>query len=186
MDLLGTILEIVVVLLFVAFLVGTIVRIAAMLERREAGHSLDRDRLVFFFVGCLMLVCLFPLRMFGLLRLPGLVGDLTVVLANAAGFVLTYRGSGTSGNGGVEGEVEPETRGTRAYQVYYRGKSFGLVTKSGFDRLMEYGLLKKQRTVELEDDYRERARKQGVEVLLLQNRDGSQTLIKVEPLERPG
>ena len=185
MDTLGIILEIVIVLLFLAFLVGTVVRIAAMLERKEAGHSLDRDRLVFFFVGCLMLVCLFPLRMFGLLRLPGLVGDLAVVLANGVGFALTRRDAGASDNG-VEEEEETEGRGTRAYQVYYQGKSFGLVTKSGFDRLMQFGLLKKQRTVELEDDYQRRAREQGVEVVLLQNQDGSQTLVKVEPLEGPG
>ena len=186
MDILGIVLQTVLVLLFLAFLVGTVVRIAAMLERKEAGHSLDRDRLVFFFVVCLMVVSLFPLKMFGLLHLPGLLGDLAVVLANAVGLALTFRGTRAANDGSGSGEEQEEGRGTRAYQVYHQGRSFGLVTKAGFDRLMRYGLLKKQRTVELVDDYRERAREQGVEVVLLQNQDGSQTLIRVEPLEPRG
>ena len=60
------------------------------------------------------------------------------------------------------------------------------MTKEGFDRLMAFELLKKQRTVELIADYKERAREQGVSVVLLQNRDGTQKLLKVEmPKEIP-
>ena len=54
-------LTIVIVLLFAIFLVGTILRILCMLERKRAGDDIDRARLVFFFTGCLMLVCLIPL-----------------------------------------------------------------------------------------------------------------------------
>ena len=79
-----------------------------------------------------------------------------------------------------EEEEEAEEEGVRAYQVYYQGKPYGVVTREGFGHLMQYELLKKQRTVELVDDYQQQARKQGVKVVLLQNRDGGQTLIKVE------
>ena len=41
-------------------------------------------------------------------------------------------------------------------------------------------LIKKQRTVELVDDYQERAHRQGLKVMIYQNKDGSQRLIKVE------
>ena len=57
------------------------------------------------------------------------------------------------------------------------------MTKEGFEKLASLKLLRKQRTVELVDNYKELARSQGARVLLLQNADRSQTLIKVEGLE---
>ena len=71
----------------------------------------------------------------------------------------------------------------RAYTIYYQGKPLGIVTKEGFEKLASLKLLRKQRTVELVDNYKELARSQGARVLLLQNADRSQTLIKVEGLE---
>ena len=175
------ILALIILLLFTGFFGGIVVRTGAMLERKRAGFPLDRDRLVFFFVACLMLVCLVPLWLFDLLNIPVLVSNLGVVLANVVGFILTFSRERSRARG--ERREEPENQGVRTYQVYYRGEPFGLVTKEGFDRLLRFGLLKKQRTVELVDDYPQQARQQGVQILVLQNRDGSQTLLKVEQPE---
>mgnify|MGYP005702738827 FL=1 len=70
----------------------------------------------------------------------------------------------------------------RAYTVYYRGQPFGVVTKEGFGRLAELNLLRKQQTVELIDHYAEEARRQGFRIVLLQNKERNQTLIKVEEI----
>ena len=171
-------LELIVLLFFAGFFLSAITRIVSMLERKQVGQALERDRLLFFFFPCLMLVCLLPLWIFDLLSRPVLVSNLCVVLANGVGFVLTYSRVGEKD--GQEQEQEAEEEGVRAYQVYYQGKPYGVVTREGFGHLMEYELVKKQRTVELVDDYQQQARKQGVKVVLLQNQDGSQTLIKVE------
>ena len=66
------------------------------------------------------------------------------------------------------------------YQIYYEGDPFGIIAKADFDRLLEHGLLKRQRTVELVEDYPRKARELGLKIQLLKNRDGSQTLVKVE------
>ena len=52
------------------------------MERKHAGVDIDRARLVFFFLGCLMLVCMIPLRLFELLSGPVMATDLAVVVAN--------------------------------------------------------------------------------------------------------
>ena len=77
-------------------------------------------------------------------------------------------------------DVAEEGRGVRAYVLYYLGKKLGVVTRAGFEQLQSNDLLKKQRTVELVDDYQQRARRQGLEVLVYENKDGSQRLVKVE------
>ena len=52
------------------------------MERKHAGADIDRARLVFFFLGCLMLVRVIPLRLFELLSGPVMATDLAVVVAN--------------------------------------------------------------------------------------------------------
>ena len=173
-------LQFIVLLLFVAFFASSIFHIVAMLARKREGERLERDRLLFFFFAILLLVCLVPLGFFELLSTSIVVSNLCVVFANLAGFVLTFSlARDESGNA----EPEPADSGVRAYQVYYEGQPYGVVTKEGFDRLMAFELLKKQRTVELISNFKDRARAQGVNVVLLQNRDGSQKLLKVETPE---
>ena len=162
-------------LLFALFFIGAVVYIFAMLERKRSGQSLERDRLIFFFVACLLLICLVPVWLAKLLKMPVLVANLCAAGANGVGFVLTYRRSARA-----EGEAGPERNPMRTFQVYYQGQPYGIVTREGFERLLECELLKKQRTVELIDNYQQQARQQGVTVQLLKNEDGSLTLIKVE------
>ena len=104
-----------------------------------------------------------------------------VVAANLVGFVLTYDLAVSRWLGG--NRDDKEKAGVRAYQVYYRGSPYGIITREGFDHLLSQGLLKRQRTVELIEGFKQKARAQGVEIRLLKNRDGSQTLIKVEVAE---
>jgi len=170
-------LTIVIVLLFAIFLVGTILRILGMLERKRAGDDIDRARLVFFFTGCLMLVCLIPLRIFELLSGPALVGDLAVVTSNFMGYALTY--SWRKGAGGRK-DNEEERQTVRAYHIYYKGRPYGLCTKDSIDLLLAHKLIKRRANVELIDDFKRQARVAGVNITVLQSKDGKQTLIKVE------
>ena len=173
-------LEIVVVCLFLGLLVGTGYRIVAMWEKKKAGEPSGRARLVFFFVACLMLVCLVPLAVFEMLTIPVGASDLMVVVGNMIGFALTYDLALSRGLGGKrEGQ---EQAGVRVYTVYYRGSPYGIITKEGFDLLLGQGLLMRQRTVELVEDFKQKAREQGLGIRLLKKRDGSQTLIKVETI----
>lgn len=176
-------LELIIVALFAAFFVGTIVRILGMLAAKRAGKSMSRPRLVFFFTSCLMLVCLIPLKLFDLSSTAVTVSDLAVVVVNFAGFLLTYDISSRRRDG-----EEADSGGTtlRAYQVYYRGRPFGVITREGFDILMGHDLLKRQRTVELVEDFQTKSRQAGVEISLLRSRDGAQTLIQVEGPEEAG
>jgi hypothetical protein len=64
--------------------------------------------------------------------------------------------------------------------VYYRGRPFGVIAREGFDVLISHDLLKRQHTVELVEDFQAKSRQAGIEITLLRNRDGSQTLIQVE------
>jgi hypothetical protein len=165
--------------LFACFFLGALVQIGAMLARKRRGESLGGHRLLFFFMASLMLVCLIALGLFDRLNLAVWVSDLSVVLANLLGWALTY-----SGDEKKEPPAEEQVvRSVRAYTIYYQGKPLGIVTKEGFEKLASLKLLRKQRTVELVDNYKELARSQGARVLLLQNADRSQTLIKVEGLE---
>ena len=170
--------------LFACFFAGTLVEIILMLGRKRQGLALDRFRLVFFFLASLMGICLLPLWIFTKLTPAIWVSDLTVVLANLIGLGLTYtweRGGGAGEAGEAEeAEEAEEDRSVRAYTVYFQGKKLGIVTREGFERMLAADLLKKQRTVELVDDYQERARRQGLQVMIYQNKDGSQRLIKVE------
>ncbi len=170
-------LELIILLLFVTFFVTSISHVVAMLGRKGQGEGLEKDRLLFFFFAILLLVCLVSLGIFELLSAAVIASNLCVVLANLAGFLLTFN---FAREPRAEGEEEAAAGGVRAYNVYYEGRPLGVVTKEGFDRLMAFGLLKKQRTVELITDYREKAREQGVNVVLLQNREGTQKLLKVE------
>tara|TARA_Y100000588_G_scaffold346993_2_gene395396 strand:+ start:224 stop:748 length:525 start_codon:yes stop_codon:yes gene_type:complete len=164
-----------VLLLFGGFFFGTVGYIFAMLERKKKEMDLDRDRLIFFFLACLMLVCLVPVWLAKMLKIPVLVGNLCAVGSNLLGLALTYSRSAKA-----DSAPQIENSAVRTYQVYFRGSPYAIVTREGFELLMEYELLKKQRTVELIDDYQRSARQQGVTVQLLKNEDGSQTLIKVE------
>lgn len=162
--------------LFAFFFVGALVQIGLMLARKRRGQSLGGHRLMFFFMASLMLVCLVPLGIFARLSLAVWVSDLSVVLANLLGWALTY-----SREEKKEQPVEERAvHSVRAYTIYYQGKPLGIVTKEGFEKLALLKLLRKQRTVELVENYKELARSQGARVLLLQNPDRSQTLIKVE------
>ena len=67
--------------------------------------------------------------------------------------------------------------------MYREGARFGLVTKEGFDVLLEAGLLKRQRTVELVDDFQSQARAKGIGLRILRRREGSQTLLQVDTPE---
>tara|TARA_B110000438_G_C15556308_1_gene539184 strand:- start:53 stop:589 length:537 start_codon:yes stop_codon:yes gene_type:complete len=163
--------------LFACFFVGTLIEITLMLGRKRQGLGLDRFRLVFFFMASLMLVCLLPLWIFFKLTTAIWVSDLTVVLANLIGFGLTYTRERRQGE---EGHGDGEDRSVRAYAVYFQGKQLGMVTRAGFEQLLSNDLLKKQQTVELLDDYQEKARRQGLKVMIYQNKDGSQRLIKIE------
>ena len=58
-----------------------------------------------------------------------------------------------------------------------------MITREGFDQLMQFELLKKQPTIELIENYQQQARLQGMQVVCYKNRDRSQTLIKVEVLQ---
>ena len=171
------VLEIIVILLFAGFLIGSVLRVLAMLERKKVGEMPERARVVFFFTGCLMLVCLIPLAIFELLSPAVVVSDLVVVIANFVGYALTYELGLLSGRSGSE---DGDAAQLRTYQVYFEGARFGLVSKEGFDVLLELGLLKRQRTVELVDDYKRQAREKGVGIRILRSRDGTQTLLKVE------
>ena len=71
----------------------------------------------------------------------------------------------------------------RTYQVYREGVRFGLVTKGGFNVLLEAGLLKRQRTLELVDDFQSQARAKGIGLRILRSREGSQTLLQVDAPE---
>lgn len=135
-----------------------------------------RPRLVFFFMSCLMLVCLISLALFDLSTTPVVIADLAVVVASFIGFLLTHELWTNKKSG------EETSAGTtlRAYQVYYRGRPFGVVAREGFDVLMAHDLLKRQHTVELVEDFQAKSKQAGVEITLLSNRDGSQTLIQVE------
>lgn len=169
--------ELAMLLLFALFFCGALVQIGSMLVRKRRGSSVAGHRMVFFFMASLMLVCLVPLWVFDRLNLAAWVSDLSVVLVNLIGWALTYGGK-------ARAAMPPEepSAGVRAYTIYYQGQPLGVVTKEGFNRLAELKLLRRQRTVELIDNYAEEARKQGVRVLLLQNQQRSQTLIKVEEI----
>lgn len=164
------------VALFALFLVGTALRTLAMLERKRAGGDVERARLAFFFLGCLTLICLAPLRIFDLLTGPVLGADLAVVAANFAAYALTY--DLHLGRGSRPDETE-SAHTVRAYQVYYRGEPYGLIAKEGIDLLLAHKLLKRQHTVELVEDFKAQARRLGVGITLLRSRDGQQTLIRV-------
>jgi len=172
-----------VLILFVGFFVGTLVEILAMLKRKREGRALERFQLVFFFVACLMLVCLVPLWMAELLTREVALANIAAVAANLAGWMLTFSRGKREGQGR---EKEAVRVGIRTYMLYHQGKQFGLIAKGTYDKLAELGLLKKQRTVELVDDYQEQARKLGVKIQLFKNKDGTQTLVKVETPEQRG
>lgn len=171
-------LPIILVVLFVAFLIGTVVRIVGMLERKRSGGDVERARLVFFFVGCLMLVCLIPMRLFGLLDTAVLLSDLSVVVANFTGYALTYSRKRRGGGGSDEKKAGATVR---AYQIYFHGKPYAIITKEGIDLLLANKLLKKQHTVELVDDFQTQAQRAGIGIRLLRNReDGKTMLMRVE------
>ena len=163
--------------LFLLFFAATVVFVRLMLNRKTRGKSLQLYRFGFFFLGCLMLVCLVPLWLSNLLNSLTVTSNLAVVAANAVGYVLSLDhrwGTGT------RGQPDEQLQKLRSYQVYFRGQPFAVITRDSFNQLMELKLLKRQRTLELVDDYQQQARKQGAQVLLLTNEDGSKKLLKVE------
>ena len=116
-----------------------------------------------------------PLWLFGRLSLSVWISNLSVVLINLIGWGLTF-----TSNRSVRVKPEDKHGGVRTYTVYYQGQPLGVVTKEGFGRLSELNLLRKQQTVELIEHYAEEARRQGTRVVLLQNRERNQILIRVE------
>lgn len=168
-----TALEVTLVVLFAAFLVGTVTRIVAMLARKRAGDDVDRARLVFFFLGCLMLICMIPMQMFELLSTPVMIADLGVVAANFAGYALSYEFGGSRG----ASDKVPEKTTVRAYQIYYQGKAYALIAKEGIDVLLAHKLLLRQHTVELVEDFQTQAQRQGVGITLLRSKDGGKTML---------
>ena len=171
-------LEYTLVILFALYFVGTVFRIVGMLERKRADGAVERARIVFFFTACLMLVCLIPISLADLLTGPVLIGNLAVVLVDLIGYALTFDVS-LPAFGGLGRGRKADAQGTRVYQIYYEGDPFGIIAKPDFDRLLHHGLLKRQRTVELVEDYSRKARELGVKIQILKNRDGSQTLVRV-------
>jgi hypothetical protein len=169
-----------VVLLFSGFFIGALGEAAVMLRRKRTGGNLEGFRLMFFFAACLLLVCLFPLWVYDLLTRWVWMSNLAALIANLVGWALTFR----MGRSAQKKEARPKKgAGVRTYRVYYRGAPYGLVTKEAFEKLMEGGLLKKQQTVELVDDFETLARQQGISVRLFTSRDSGQTLIMVEALQ---
>ena len=168
--------------LFLIFEAGALFLIMAMLENKKSGRSPDRERLLFFFLFCLMPVCMVALRFFG--GLGRLVGGClgTVMLTSVAGFALSFvRWPGAGGSeAAAQAPLQEEKAGVKVYQIYYQGEVLGLITKEGIDRLLANQLLKRQRTVELVDEYRVRARQKGMDIRLLKNPASGQVLVKVE------
>lgn len=167
--------------LFLVFEAGALLLIMAMLERKRSGLSLDRERLLFFFLFCLMPVCMGALKFFD--RLGWLVGGCLggVMLTSALGLALSFGRRPSSPKAeAIGGQLTPEPPGMKVYQIYYQGEVLGLITREGIDRLLAGQLLKKQRTVELVDEYRARAQEQGVAIRLLKNPASGQVLVKVE------
>jgi hypothetical protein len=82
---------------------------------------------------------------------------------------------------GASGLEEPAPRKkVRAYQIYYHGRAYALITKEGIDMLLAHKPLKRQHTVELVEDFQTQAQSQGLGITLLRNKDGSQMLLRVE------
>ena len=175
------VLEMIIVALLATFFLGSCARVITMLNQKKIGHPMMRFRMLFFFTTCLMLICLIPLGIFHMLSVPIVISDLSVVMANLVGLAMTFQLREKNGVEASNNEGHPTVR---AYQVYFQGSRYGLVTKEGFDKLLSYGLLKRQRTVELDEDFQRKARQQGLSIDLVQNRDGSQTLIRVEVSDR--
>ena len=169
--------EVAILMLFALFSCGALLQVGYMLVCKRRRKDVSGHRLIFFFMASLSLICVLPLWLFGRLNPSIWMGDLSVVLINLIGWGLTF---GWNREG--EGRLQEENQRVRAYTVYYRGQPFGVVTKEGFGRLAELNLLRKQQTVELIDHYAEEARRQGFRVVLLQNNERNQTLIKVEEI----
>ncbi|MFA6108403.1 MAG: hypothetical protein WDA75_06510 [Candidatus Latescibacterota bacterium] len=173
----------VILVLFTGFLAGALVEIQVLLQRRPTGDRLERFRLLFFFAACLLLICLIPLWWARLLSSQVLILNLAGVGANLFGWALTFRRGSTA-----RPDPAPEAQGgagSRVFQLYLQGEPYGVITRETFGQLTRYGLLKKQQTVELVDDFQERAAQQGVEVQRYTNKEGTQTLIKVQvPAEK--
>ena len=169
--------EVAILMLFALLFCGALLKVGYMLVCKRRGQDISGHRFTFFFMANLTLICMLPLWLFNRLSLSVWIGDLSVVLINLTGWALTF-------NRNRNAEVKPKNkhRGVRAYTVYYRGQPLGVVTKEGFGRLSELNLLRKQQTVELVEHYAEEARRRGVRVVLLQNRERNQTLIKVEEI----
>ena len=106
-----------------------------------------------------MLVCLIPLGFFDLLSSAVVASDVAVVIANFVGYALTYelKARSSKKNGGDDDDPAR----VRTYQVYLEGARFGLVSKEGFDVLLELGLIEAQQTVEFVDAYKRQTREKG-------------------------
>ena len=169
--------EVTILMLFALFFCGALLQIGYMLVCKRRGQDVSGHRFAFFFMANLWLICMLPLWLFGRLSPSVWISDLSVVLINLIGWGLTF-----SRNRNVEVKQEDKRGGVRAYTAYYQGQPLGVVTKEGFGRLSELNLLRKQQTVELIEHYAEEAQRQGTRVVLLQNRERNQTLIKVEEI----
>lgn len=167
-------------LLFSVLALSAAVLIVRFLSLPGIRRDVERYRLFFLFGACLTMACWASLWLARLMSLPVQVTQGAALGLNILGGVLTLvRGRWIRRTQNLDSQVGGEGPGVRVYTVYYDGKPLGLVTRGAFDKLAELGLLKKQRTVELVDDYPRRARGQGATVQLLKSKDGTQTLIGV-------
>ncbi len=169
--------EVAILTLFALFFCGALLQIGYMLVCKRQGLDVSSHRFTFFFMANLSLICILPLWLFGRLSLSVWISDLSVILINLIGWGLTF-----TRNRNVGVKLGEKHGGVRAYTVYYQGQPLGVVTKEGFERLAELNLLRKQQTVELIRHYAQEARRQGARVVLLQNKERNQTLIKVEEI----
>ncbi len=170
----------VVVTLFAGLGVTAVVWIRALHRARGDRVRTARARVVFLFCGCLLLVCLGLLASVGVVGQGVLFANLAAVAANLLGLLLTWAWSWPpKPDEPARRQTPRSSRGTRAYQIYLDGEPFGVITRQTFEQLNTLGLLKRQQTVELVHDYRERAAQSGVQVQRFASREQTQMLVRV-------
>jgi peptidoglycan/LPS O-acetylase OafA/YrhL len=175
---------VVVVTLFAGLGVTAVVWIAILRRARGDQARTARARFVFLFCGCLLLVCLGLLASVGRVGQGVLLANLAALAANLLGLLLTWAWSWPSAPRRPAAVQAPRaSRGTRAYQIYLNGEPFGVITRQTFDQLNALGLVKRQPTLELVDDYQKRAAQAGFQVQRFANRERTQMLVRVVAAE---
>tara|TARA_B100000579_G_scaffold414228_1_gene407639 strand:- start:157 stop:666 length:510 start_codon:yes stop_codon:yes gene_type:complete len=160
--------------LFAFLTIFSLYKIIRMKLANDEALELPTFRLHFFLMSVLMAICILLFWWFQLMELRGWLGPLVVTVVNVLGFILSYIWARTPP------KSDAGSKSVRVYNIYFRGQRLGAVTRNDFDKLMALGLLKKQQTVELVDDYEAQASGKGVTVSLLSNSDGTERLVKVD------